>query len=442
MSQAVQSSSSTGGATKNGGSMIVFAAPLAKRLGGNALRLPPTYCGVRRVRPSTRLVAQQASHKASSNNRSTAVTVVYKIVDPESGQERRMTSREKKEAKYQQKRQAKQRKLEERIARNETTTEGADSNEPAAKNSDHGLPPCAAHEESVVKDSTDRYVNLPVNMEAMAQELADLRGERDGVPPVMLSPPMSRLLLLKSGSCSQEHHQQAAVVVCDDTLAQQWAVALKESMAAAEKTRQAETGIRPMPYQLVPQIWKRMRPSGMTTAAGIVAKSPSSNNNKDGDGTFPTESDDGGWALCQIRPPTPAFDSDVAAVVQALHTGTHLHISCGAKFGCDYLLYDGTRQERHAFAGLRVVETTTQTAFPLPSAYDLAGYVRCLNTAGKLALLATVIRNDESTTGGGGGGSGLCRVAIVDLALEKIAPTTSRRPRKTMEQRIQNLAKK
>jgi len=442
MSQAVQSSSRTGGATKNGGSMIVFAAPLAKRLGGNALRLPPTYCGVRRVRPSTRLVAQQASHnKASSNNRSTAVTVVYKIVDPESGQERRMTSREKKEAKYQQRRQAKQRKLEERVARNETTTDDGDSNEQqAAKNSDHGLPPGAAHEESVVKDSTDRYVNLPVNMEAMAQELADLRGERDGVPPVMLSPPMSRLLLLKSGSCSQEHHQQAAVVVCDDTLAQQWAVALKESMAAAEKTRQAETGIRPMPYQLVPQIWKRMRPSGMTTAAGIVAKSPSSNNNKDGDGTFPTESDDGGWALCQIRPPTPAFDSDVAAVVQVLHTGTHLHISCGAKFGCDYLLYDGTRQERHAFAGLRVVETTTQTAFPLPSAYDLAGYVRCLNTAGKLALLATVIRDDESTTGRGG--SGLCRVAIVDLALEKIAPTTSRRPRKTMEQRIQNLAKK
>ena len=37
----------------------------------------------------------------------------------------------------------------------------------------------------------------------MAQELADLRGERDGVPPVMLSPPLCRLLLLKSGGSLQ-----------------------------------------------------------------------------------------------------------------------------------------------------------------------------------------------------------------------------------------------
>jgi len=57
---------------------------------------------------------------------------------------------------------------------------------------------------------------------------------------------------------------------------------------------------------------------------------------------------------------------------------------------------------------------------PVPSAYDLAGYVRGLNTAGKLALLATVIIEKD-----------VDKVLIVDLALEKIfngsnAPTELR----------------
>ena len=37
--------------------------------------------------------------------------------------------------------------------------------------------------------------------------------------------------------------------------------------------------------------------------------------------------------------------------------------------------------------------------------------------------------------------NGRRRVLLIDLALVKIAVTTSRRPRKTMEQRIKNLAK-
>jgi hypothetical protein len=82
-----------------------------------------------------------------------------------------------------------------------------------------------------------------------------------------------------------------------------------------------------------------------------------------------------------------------------------------------------------------------------PNPYDLAGYVRCLNTAGKLALLATsvVMNGTEIKNGSNDGdqpGASQCRkILIVDLALEKIAMTTSRRPKKTMEQRLKNLSK-
>jgi hypothetical protein len=56
--------------------------------------------------------------------------------------------------------------------------------------------------------------------------------------------------------------------------------------------------------------------------------------------------------------------------------------------------------------------------------------VRCLNTAGKLALLATVVRDKDSCT----------RVAIVDLALEKTAANRGR-PKKTLEKRFETLAR-
>jgi hypothetical protein len=142
--------------------------------------------------------------------------------------------------------------------------------------------------------------------------------------------------------------------------------------------------------------------------------------------------DENMWSFCQIRPARP-LDADVAAVVQLLHRGTNLHLSCGSKFGCDFLVYDGPRTERHAFAGLRVLHCDKAAGFPLPTCYDLAGYVRCLNTAGKLALLAMVVKDDESNTS---------RVALVDLALEKIEQTTTRRSRKkTIDDRKRKLAK-
>eukprot|EP00957_Ditylum_brightwellii_P134457 10251068-Ditylum_brightwellii.AAC.1 len=66
-------------------------------------------------------------------------------------------------------------------------------------------------------------------------------------------------------------------------------------------------------------------------------------------------------------------------------------------------------------------------SFSIPSPYDLAGYVRGLNTAGKLALLATVITKQDMK-----GGEKQTIVAFVDLALEKIlsAPTHLKKRRK------------
>jgi len=117
-------------------------------------------------------------------------------------------------------------------------------------------------------------------------------------------------------------------------------------------------------------------------------------------------------------------------VVNCLWNMHNVHVSCGAKFGCDYLLYDGDRRERHAFAGLRVLRprqsanqscTQNSATFPIPCPYDIAGYVRGLNTAGKVALIATAFDN----------GDGNAKVVFVDLALEKIlsAPTHQKKRR-------------
>jgi hypothetical protein len=110
------------------------------------------------------------------------------------------------------------------------------------------------------------------------------------------------------------------------------------------------------------------------------------------------------WARMPCRPPDSSdFDADVSILFEYLYRDTPFHVSCGAKFGSDFLIYDGPREERHAFAGLRILSSTagagvakdggagdTLPPLPLPTAYSLSGYVRCLNTAGKLALLATV----------------------------------------------------
>ena len=163
-----------------------------------------------------------------------------------------------------------------------------------------------------------------------------------------------------------------------------------------------------------------------------------------------------------------------ASIYQCLYRNfQNLRISCGAKFGCDYLLYDGHRQDRHAFAGLRICmyteEFNTKSSFdcssgkiscckddndpsnfefPLLSTFELSGFVRVLNTAGKLALLALVrIEEIEHKQMNGGHRSKrqrVCKVSIIDLALEKVltAPSHSRSVKRKVRRAVgQHLSK-
>ena len=411
------------GTEQRGKAVICFSAPLVRRLATDQGRLPPTYVGVRRVRPSSRLV-----HKAMQSSAAipSKTPVVFKVVDSTTGEERRMTSKEKKTLKLQRMQEQKEQKAALKLSSASSPLEESSKVD--------------AVEDSVKDDG--RYVQLEVDASVLEQELADLRGERDGVPPVVLSQSMAAQAF-QQGIITKDTDASTAIlsgemqlqltpdVVVDDVLGGQWAEALKKSMVPAEATRQREE-MRPMPYQLVPETWVRMRPtlreSPSTVEVEAEAASP------------PAPADEKAWSFCQIRPTTP-LDADLAAVVQLLHRGTNLHLSCGAKFGCDFLLYDGSRNERHAFAGLRVLHFDSNndknnndaTALPLPTAYDMAGYVRCLNTAGKLSLLATVVKDEKTNTR---------RVALVDLALEKILQTSSRRSnKKTIADRKRTLAK-
>jgi hypothetical protein len=396
------------GKEQRGKAVILFSAPLARRLATDEIRLPPTYVGVRRVRPSSRLVSKALQSSSTIPNKT---PVVFKVVDKETGEERRMTSQEKKTLKFKRIQEQKEQKA-------------------ALKLSAAPVESKAAVEDSAMKDE-GRYLQLEVNASALEQELADLRGERDGVPPVVLSQSMAEqafqqgIITNDASTAVSPEMQQIQDVVVDDVLAGQWTAALKKSMLPAEATRSREE-MRPMPYQLVPETWARLRPTLGESRSAPVGEAASP----------PASADEKAWSFCQIRPTKP-LDTDLEAVVQLLHRGTNLHLSCGAKFGCDFLVYDGSRNERHAFAGLRVLHCDSNdvddVGLPLPTAYDMAGYVRCLNTAGKLSLLATVVKDEKTNTR---------RVAIVDLALEKILQTSCRNTRKkTIADRKRTLAK-
>ncbi|GAX26220.1 hypothetical protein FisN_16Lh046 [Fistulifera solaris] len=345
---------------------VVFSSELTQALSEH--RLPPLYVGVRRIRPSATVVAARQSMERTSPQ-----TVTFTITDSETGVERRMNRQEKKELKLKlrqeqhlAKKQRKQLQLQEEAALHAE----ADARSKKRKRS---IP-------DFLKG--DHLYHLPINPAALEQEWADLAGERNKVPPVAIAPPMSRILL-----------EQPLSVLVDDDLAQSWAIALKQSMQAAEQVRQAEE-MRAMVYDVVPAVWSRMRPESMGTNDTLVSSFP-----KDDDllSTFP------------LRDVSSA-DLERAAVIQALHAGTSLHVSCGAKFGSDYLLYEAPRDECHAFAGLRVLSSK------FPTAYDMTGYVRCLHTAAKLALLAKVEPRSEQ-------GTVVYHVAFVELALIKIGST-------------------
>jgi tRNA splicing endonuclease len=305
--------------------------------------------------------------------------------------------------------------------------QGATANAPSpvGNNSDNSDDPLL-HLHQVPSGLYKRYHQLRLSTPALEEELADLRGDRDGVPPVMMSPPMAheafRAGVLKATD-SDAYLDTMSHFVLDDDLASRWAVALKKNMENAEQVRSKEA-IRPMPYQLLPEVWTRLRPDFLSDLAlnteTASSKVSVEDVNNDDQGMQKKESNSV-WSFITVRRRLEQTDDDTAIVVSMLHHFSNLHVSCGAKFGCDFLLYDGRRDQRHAFAGLRVMERSS-SQLPLPSTYDLTGYVRCLNTAGKLALLATVERGKSGA-----------RVAFVDLALEKVVWATSQKRGRSRE---------
>ena len=280
----------------------------------------------------------------------------------------------------------------------------------------------------------------------------------------------------------------------------------------AEAVRQRED-LRPLAYRLHPEPWQRLRPSleenpVMTRNRNDVKASRQSalssrmGSAKAEDG-IPTASCDNipkplDWVLMTCRPrikPCLLSDSSVertskiqhddvlSIVFEYIHRETPYYVSCGAKFGSDFLVYDGPRDKRHAFAGMRVLSRFTSSMttvsckstpdassshsnadksesvskddhveLPLPTAYSLTGFVRCLNTAGKLALLATVDElsdddddddNVEDTDGKEssavrfGAKKKRYRVAFVDVALEKVLDVHKRKNRGRSHKKLQ-----
>jgi len=449
--------------------VVVCSALLVQQL--VQARIPPNYIGVRCVSNPTKAIQ---GNKTNGQQQATMQSdVVFKVTEAD-GTERRMTRQEKKTLRRKltqekktlapQESNAKKRKTLSMDTGIATVTPDVTSTElqpPTDTNSGHSLPTSNPS----TKDASVKYHQLSVDATAMQEELEEFSGDRrEGLPPVILSPPMARCAANLLGASQSPTTPTSAAsqppnarLQYDEELSQTWAQLLKESMLPAEMVRQTED-MRPMAYQLMPEAWTRMRQPNKdepgphrqqlettisnasfetttTTGGSIFAQSDSD--------TIPSSKS---WLVQNCRPPS-RWDVVTAVVFEYFHRETTFHVSCGAKFGADFLVYDGPRSERHAFAGLRVLLPKSSPngdgLLPVPTAYDMAGYVRCLNTAGKLALLATVVE-DEICSPDRSSSMTLYRVAVVDLALEKIltAPTHQRHARTEKRRDVsRNLAK-
>jgi len=552
--------------------IMMFKSSLVQHLASPEVRLPANFVGVRCVRrefsDKNATSVNEGSYNINNDDnddnndddddvrRETSKYMKFVVVD-ENGNERRMTKTEKKAKKrklakerrddYQ---KAKKKKLEEVLIPTITTIE-------AEKNiqKSEGLEPAKS------SSSSSSYHQLPINPITMGQELTDLKGERAGLPTVMLSPPMAlqffsemnqpeELLAVdtdKNGAGykrnTYEDEDNDTVIIHSHSLAQIWSNRLKEkTILPAEALRQKED-LRPLAYQLNPEPWQRMRPTFAETPMLTTSRNPDKKRKQKLTKASETDLLSGTTANGQIVNPNPRdwitmtcrprlslsssylmsplssqsqsssllqHDDILSIVFEYLHRETNFYVSCGAKFGADYLVYDGPRDKRHAFAGLRVLSRFTnsmtsssaaatsssllstdkdltlssETELPLPTAYSLTSFVRCLNTAGKLALLATVeevevifpnnknpkgssendndqktiitrIKNNVTDENNDNRRSKIAstttthyRVAFVDVALEKVLDVHKRKrgsSKKKLQKRrdvTQNLAKK
>ncbi|KAL3944702.1 MAG: hypothetical protein SGBAC_001217 [Bacillariaceae sp.] len=373
---------------------VIFNSDLVKLLNSENIRIPTNFVGVRRVRPHKLLEEKRYSNAVRNEN--TVFTV--RLAD---GVDRRMTKQEKKKEKLKLKQRLKEDRKRQRQEQADSVTSISSK----------------LHTPSTDSSTTNtRYFQVSLNNTALEQELAELRGERNGLPPVILSPAMAihaeTILLPSGGSIGSKPNLQ---FMYDHEMSKQWAELLKENMRPAEAAREMDK-LRRMPYQLTPEPWTRLR---QFTGQQKLESNRDSQQFSSHSELLPSKCESTRM-IC--RPPTET-DLIASLVFEYLFRESKYYVSCGAKFGCDFLIYDGPREERHAFAGLRILKTK-DGQMPIQSAFSLSGFVRCLNTAGKFALLATVVRDEKSETP-------FYRLAFVDIALEKVltAPTHQKRAR-------------
>lgn len=493
--------------------IMMFTSSLVKHAASPQLRLPANFVGVHSVRQdfrkSSSISTPQSKYENSSNvddinkdkiSRLKATNDVKFCVIDENGIERRMTKAEKKAKKFQMA-QAKKEAKKESAAKKKRKVEQITGDE--VNDEESKLQFMEKNLQSSSKEigatSTRPYHQLPLNPTTIDQELAEFQGKRGITPPAILSPPMAlrflskqRTLLMtntleqsvKNTSC---HDGDNSILVYDHNLSQEWANRLKrQCVLPAEAVRQKED-LRPLAYRLQPEPWQRLRPSldenpVLTTNRSnmnAIQKPLSITAEKGVPIACDTNPKPCDWVPITCRPrmmpssssertATIVHDDILSIVFEYIHRKTPYYISCGAKFGSDFLVYDGPRDKRHAFAGLRVLSrfTSSMTAIPskstpkssplqndgngkkpasnndvvqlpLPTAYSLTGFVRCLNTAGKLALLATVDEvsdNDDTYEKKSLGRSVVSekkryRVAFVDVALEKVLDVHKRKNR-------------
>ena len=145
--------------------LVTFSSETARWLAQEG-RLPPTYVGSRRIRPSSQEV-QQAWTGRKSDPSSSSSPVATKNIEYRTGEGRRLTKQEKKERRRLFLLEQKERKRQKREQqRNEQSTAASSSNDTSM---------------GIEEQEEDAATQA-----ALAQELADLRGERVGVPPVAI----------------------------------------------------------------------------------------------------------------------------------------------------------------------------------------------------------------------------------------------------------------
>ena len=440
--------------------IMMFTPSLVKHAASPQLRLPANFVGVQSVRQDfQKPLARENTSEETISRLKAANDIKFCVVD-EDGNERRMTKAEKKARKFQIAQAKKEAKKQAAVNRKRNFEQINHTND------SQKVEDATQDVEGPTATSSGPYHQLPLDSTTLEQELAEFQGKRGSTPPVILSPPMALQFIAKTQSTEKitpfnDDEGDNAVFAYDHTLSQEWANRLKEQcVLPAEAVREKED-LRPLAYRLQPEPWQRLRPS-------LEEKSVATWTRGNRPQEVPTALDlnpkPRDWVPLTCRPRfVPSIvetrnaiqhDDILSIVFEYIHRETPYYISCGAKFGSDFLVYDGPRDKRHAFAGLRVLsrftnsmtekpanadavsleekeikmKSTSTVELPLPTAYSLTGFVRCMNTAGKLALLATV---DEVSVSDGTDENEKkrYRVVIVDVALEKVLDVHKRKNR-------------